>query len=153
MKLVFFGTPEFAIPTLKKIYNSKHKILCIVTTPDKKSGRGLNYKQSPIKKLAINYNLPVLEPIDMNNIQFIQKLKKLKADVFVVVAFKILPKHILDIPKIYSINLHASLLPKYRGASPINYAILNGETITGLSTFILEKKIDNGNILLQEEIK
>ena len=152
MKLVFFGTPSFALPTLEKLYNSKHKILSIITSPDSKSGRGLKIHYSPVKKFAIKNTLLTKQPLSFKDEKLINFLKNLNADIFIVVAFKILPEEILNIPKYGSINLHASLLPKYRGAAPVHHAILNGDNILGLTTFFLNKNTDTGDILLQNKI-
>ena len=152
MKLVFFGTPNFAVPSLEKLNESKHSILAVITSPDTKSGRGLKFNSPPIKEYAIKNNLLLKQPKSLKNESFINFLVDLNADLFVVVAFKILPEAILNIAKFGSINLHASLLPKYRGAAPVHHAILNGDTVLGLTTFFLNKNIDTGNILLQNKI-
>ena len=152
MKLVFFGTPNFAVPTLKKLNDSKHSVLAVITSPDSKSGRGLKLNSPPVKKYAIKNNLVLKQPCNLKDESIKDFLTDLKADLFVVVAFKILPENIINIPKYGSINLHASLLPKYRGAAPVHHAILNGDKTLGLTTFFLNKKIDTGDILLQNEI-
>jgi len=152
MNLVFFGTPDFAIPTLNTLYNSPHNILRVVTIPDKKSGRGLNYYSSSVKKYAKMLNIPILEPNDLEDKEFLKELELIKPDIYIVVAFRILPKSLLKIPLRGAVNLHASLLPKYRGAAPINHAILNGEKTTGVTTFYIKQKVDTGDILLQHKI-
>ena len=152
MKLVFFGTPDFAVPTLDALHDSSHEILGVVTSPDKKSGRGLKIKSSAIKKNAEKYGFPVYQPESTRNQQLHSILKEINPDIYVVVAYKILPESILNIPPRGAVNLHASLLPKYRGAAPVNHAILNGETETGLTTFLIQKKVDTGDLLLQQSL-
>lgn len=146
------GTPEFAVPSLSAIYKSSHELVSVVTIPDKKKGRGQNITFSDVKKFAIAKRIDFLQPDDLTDEVFIEKLRSLKPDIIVVVAFKILPEIIFDIPVHGIFNLHASLLPKYRGAAPINRAIMNGETETGVTTFFLEKKVDTGNVILQQKI-
>ena len=152
MKLVFFGTPDFAVPTLDALHDSSHEILGVVTSPDKKSGRGLKVKSEAIKKSAEKYSLPIYQPESTGSEQLHSILKQINPDIYVVVAYKILPESILNIPPRGAINLHASLLPKYRGAAPVNHAILNGETETGLTTFLIQKKVDTGDLLLQQSL-
>jgi methionyl-tRNA formyltransferase len=153
MKIVFMGTPEFAIPSLKILLQSNHEIVAVVSAPDRERGRGKQVSSTPVKKFALENNLEILTPIFLKDENFIQWLKDLEPDLFVVVAFRILPKEIFTIPKKGSFNLHGSLLPKYRGAAPIQWAIINGETETGVTTFFLEEKVDVGNIIIQEKIK
>ena len=153
MKLVFFGTPNFAIPTLNALHNSEHEIKAVITVPEKRSGRGLKKVTSPIKQLAQKLNYTIHQPADLIDPAFLTIMNKIKADVFIVVAYRILPEEIISIPKEGTINLHASLLPKYRGAAPIQRAILNGENETGVTTFFIQKRVDTGNILLQEQYK
>ncbi len=152
MKLVFFGTPDFAVPTLDALHDSSHEILGVVTSPDKKSGRGLKVTSAAIKKSAEKYSLPIYQPESIGSEQFHSILKQINPDIYVVVAYKILPESILNIPPRGAVNLHASLLPKYRGAAPVNHAILNGETETGLTTFLIQKKVDTGDLLLQQSL-
>lgn len=153
MKIIFMGTPEFAIPSLKAIYESKHQLLAVVTTPDKERGRGQKITFTAVKQFAIEKNIPVYQPEKLKgNQEFVEQMKALQLDLFVVVAFRILPKEIFEIPKFGSFNLHASLLPKYRGAAPIQWALINGEKETGLTTFKLAEKVDTGNIYLQEKV-
>ena len=152
MKLVFFGTPDFAVPTLDALHDSSHEILGVVTSPDKKSGRGLKVKSAAIKKSAEKYSLPIYQPESTSSKQLHSILKQINPDIYVVVAYKILPESILNIPHRGAVNLHASLLPKYRGAAPVNHAILNGETETGLTTFLIQKKVDTGDLLLQQSL-
>lgn len=151
MNIVFMGTPEFAVPSLKILHNTHHKISAVVTAPDKAKGRGLKLSESDVKKFAKEYYLDILQPESLKAASFIDEISAIKPDLIVVVAFRILPKEIFKIPKYGSVNLHASLLPKYRGAAPINWAIINGERITGVTTFFLKDKVDTGNIILQKE--
>ena len=153
MKIVFMGTPDFAIPSLKAIYHSNHQLIGVVTTPDKERGRGQKVTFTPVKQFAVEHNIPVYQPEKLKgNSEFVEQMKSLEPDLFVVVAFRILPKEIFEIPKYGSFNLHASLLPKYRGAAPIQWALIKGETETGLTTFKLAEKVDTGNIYLQEKV-
>jgi len=152
MNIVFMGTPEFALPTLEKIYNSSHSILSVITQPDRPKGRGQKQVDSPIKKFALENNLPVLQPATVNTKEFIASLLENRPDYIIVVAFgQILSETLLKVPKQFCINLHSSLLPKYRGAAPINRAILNGETHSGVTTMIMDKGMDTGDILLVDE--
>ena len=151
-KLIFFGTPDFAVNSLNAI-NSKFTVDYVVTTPDKRSGRGQKIQESEIKKYAINNNISFLQPHDLKDSIFIEKIKDIKPDLMIVVAFKKLPSELISIPKFGTINLHASLLPEYRGAAPINWCIINGETKTGVTTFFINEDIDKGDILLQKDIK
>lgn len=152
LKVVFLGTPEFAKTSLEAIHQSHHEVVGVVTVADKASGRGQKINQSPVKIFAAENNIPVFQPEKLRNPEFLEELKKLDADVFVVVAFRMMPKVLFEMPKMGTFNLHASLLPDYRGAAPINYAVINGEEKTGATTFFINEKIDEGNILLQEEI-
>ena len=152
MKIVFMGTPDFAIPSLKKLLESKHEVVAVVTTPDKERGRGQKITFTPVKQFALDNNIPVLQPQKLKDEEFISGLKKNNADLFVVVAFRILPREVFTLPVKGSFNLHASLLPKYRGAAPIQWAIINGEKETGVTTFALENKVDTGNVYIQEKI-
>jgi len=152
MKIIFFGTPDFALLPLKKIYNSKHQVIAVVTAPDKERGRGRRISFTPVKTFALEHNLPLLQPENLNESDFINKLKSFNADLFVIVAFRILPETVFTIPPKGSFNLHASLLPMYRGAAPIQWALINGEKQTGVTTFFLEKKVDTGNIIYQQKI-
>lgn len=152
LKVVFLGTPEFAKTSLEAIHHSHHEVVGVVTVADKASGRGQKISQSPVKVYAVENNLPVFQPEKLRNPEFLEELRKLDADVFVVVAFRMMPKVLFEMPKMGTFNLHASLLPDYRGAAPINYAVINGEEKTGATTFFINEKIDEGNILLQEEL-
>lgn len=153
LKVVFFGTPEFAKTALDAIHQSHHEVVGVVTVADKASGRGQKINQSAVKMYAVENNLTVLQPEKLRNPEFLEEIKNLNADVFVVVAFRMMPKVLFEMPKLGTFNLHASLLPDYRGAAPINYAVINGEQKTGATTFFINEKIDEGNILLQEEIE
>lgn len=146
------GTPQFAVPSLHKLYEAGYDIAAVVTAPDKPAGRGLQLTESAIKKYATEKNLRILQPEKLKDPGFIRELKSLHADVQVVVAFRMLPEIVWNMPPMGTINLHASLLPQYRGAAPINWAIINGEKETGVTTFKLQHEIDTGNILLQEKI-
>jgi methionyl-tRNA formyltransferase len=145
------GTPEFAVPSLQKIH-SDYEIVSVVTVPDKNQGRGLKLQFSAVKKFTLENNLPVLQPENLKDEAFISEIKKLNPDLIVVIAFRILPKEVFTIPKLGTFNLHASLLPKYRGAAPINWALINGEKETGVTTFFLQEKVDTGNIIIQKKI-
>ncbi len=152
MRIVFMGTPEFAVASLKKIHESEHTIVGVVTMPDKPAGRGYKIQYSPVKEYALEHNLPLLQPEKLKDESFLAELKSLNADVQVVVAFRMLPEVVWNMPPKGTFNLHASLLPQYRGAAPINWAIINGEKETGVSTFFLTHEIDTGKIILQEKI-
>jgi len=147
------GTPEFAVATLGALLMNGINVIAVVTSPDKPSGRGRKITKSAVKEFAEFSNLPVLQPPNLKDPDFVDTLKKLKADLFIVVAFRMLPEEVWKIPALGTINLHASLLPDYRGAAPINHAIINGETRTGVTTFFIDEKIDTGNILLREELQ
>jgi methionyl-tRNA formyltransferase len=147
------GTPEFAVASLHNLYTNGIDIAAVVTVPDKPSGRGQKINFSAVKQFALDYNLPILQPDKLKEESFVEKLKSYNADLFIVVAFRMLPEIIWKMPKFGTINLHASLLPQYRGAAPINWAVINGETETGVTTFFIEKDIDTGNILFSEKIK
>jgi methionyl-tRNA formyltransferase len=151
MNIIFMGTPEFAVPSLAKLISSHHNISAVVTASDKPQGRGLKLSECAVKKEALKNNLKILQPADLMDRNFIEELKNLKPDLIIVVAFRILPKEIFTIPGFGSINLHASLLPKYRGAAPINWAIINGEKETGVTTFFLNEKVDTGNVIIAEK--
>ncbi|MHB2148915.1 methionyl-tRNA formyltransferase [Calditrichota bacterium LG25] len=152
MKLVFMGTPDFARTSLKKLIHSPHEVVAVVTVPDKPQGRGQKVQPSPVKQLATELGLPVLQPAKLRDPQFVEQLKQFNADAFVVVAFKILPPEVFNIPPKGAVNLHASLLPRYRGAAPINWAIINGETETGVTTILINERVDQGNMLLQKSV-
>ncbi len=146
------GTPEFAVPGLKILLENGFNIVAVVTAPDKPSGRGLHLQQSQVKQFALKNNIPVLQPEKLKNAEFITALKSYNADLQVVVAFRMLPEIVWNMPRLGTLNLHASLLPDYRGAAPINHVIINGEKITGATTFFLKHEIDTGDILFSEKI-
>ena len=152
MRIIFMGTPEFAVPSLNKLYEAGYDIVAVVTAPDKPAGRGMQLTESAVKKYSAEKNVLVLQPEKLKDPIFIETLRSLKADIQVVVAFRMLPEVVWNMPPVGTINLHASLLPEYRGAAPINWAIINGEKETGVTTFKLQHEIDTGNILLQEKI-
>lgn len=152
MKLIFFGTPDFASRCLRKILSSKHEVAAVVTAPDRPRGRGRKLAQSDVKKLAIEHRLEVLQPERLKDPAFLERLDSLNASFYCVVAFRILPEEVFSKPSDGCMNLHASLLPCYRGAAPINWALINGERETGLTTFFIGKKVDTGDILSQEKI-
>lgn len=143
------GTPEFAVPSLDILYRAGYEIQAVVTVPDKPAGRGKLLQVSPVKQYALDHNLPVLQPEKLRSPDFVNKLRDLAPDIMVVVAFRMLPAMVWSIPRIGTFNLHASLLPDYRGAAPINWAIIHGEKVSGATTFFIDKEIDTGNILLQ----
>ena len=153
MKIVFMGTAEFAVASLDAIYKEGHEIVAVVTAPDKPAGRGLQLKFSDVKQYALTQNLPVLQPEKLKDTSFISTLQNLNADIFVVVAFRMLPEEVFTIPKLGTFNVHASLLPNYRGAAPIHWAVMNGEQKTGVTTFFLNKEIDKGDIIDFAEIE
>ena len=149
MKIVFFGTPDFAVASLSAIMASSHQVAAVVTVPDRQAGRGQHTTASAVKQYAGAHGLPVMQPERLRDATFLAKLEAIGADAFVVVAFRMLPKEVWAMPPRGTFNLHASLLPQYRGAAPINRAIMNGETQTGVTTFLLNERIDEGSILLQ----
>ena len=148
--IIFMGTPEFAVTSLKTLLDKGYNVKAVVTTPDKPAGRGKNIQFSDVKKFALEHNLPILQPEKLKSPEFLAQLKEIDADLFVVVAFRMLPKEVWAMPKRGTINLHAALLPDYRGAAPINHAIINGETETGITTFYIDEQIDTGKIIMQE---
>jgi methionyl-tRNA formyltransferase len=152
MRVIFMGSPEFAIPSLEKLVQSRHGVAGVVTVPDKPKGRGRRLSESPVKVCAREHDLKILAPGNLKDEGFIGTLRELNPDLMVVVAFRILPEVVFTIPPKGTINLHASLLPKYRGAAPINWAIMKGETKSGLTTFYIKKKVDTGNIIMQKEV-
>ena len=151
LKLIFFGTPKFAVDSLHEI-NLNYSVNCVVTSPDRKSGRGQKISQSEVKNYAEKNNIKILQPDNLNDKEFINKIKEINPDIIIVVAFRKLPAEIFSIPKYGTINLHASLLPNYRGAAPINWCLINNEVKTGVTTFFINEKIDQGDILLKEEV-
>lgn len=149
-RIVFMGTPAFAVASLDALVKAGCTIAGVITAPDKNAGRGMQLQQSAVKKYAIEHQLKILQPEKLKSLQFLEELKSLKADLQVVVAFRMLPELVWNMPPMGTINLHGSLLPQYRGAAPINWAVINGEKETGVTTFKLKHEIDTGNILLQE---
>lgn len=150
--IVFMGTPEFAVHILNALVESGKNIISVITAPDKPAGRGQQLSQSAVKKYAIDHNLPILQPTNLKDPFFTEELRSLNADLFVVVAFRMLPESIWAMPPKGTINLHASLLPNYRGAAPINWAVINGEKESGVTTFFIEKEIDTGKVIEREKI-
>lgn len=153
MRIVFMGTPEFAVASLEALVQAKKNVVGVITAPDRKAGRGLQLKYSAVKEFALKNNLPLLQPIKLKDPEFLSALKEWKADLQIVVAFRMLPEVVWKMPHLGTFNLHASLLPQYRGAAPINWAIMNGEKETGVSTFFLKHEIDTGDILMQKTCK
>lgn len=153
LRIVFMGTPEFAVATLGSLLINGFNVVGVVTAPDKPSGRGRKMTKSAVKEFAEFSYLPILQPEKLKDPEFIKRLKELNADLFIVVGFRMLPEVIWKIPSKGTINLHASLLPHYRGAAPINHVIINGESFTGVTTFLIDDKIDTGNILMREKIQ
>lgn len=151
IRIVFMGTPDFATTILKHLIDNKYNVVGVITAPDKPAGRGRKLNQSSVKKYALSQNLPILQPKNLKNEAFQNELKSLNANLQIVVAFRMLPKSVWAMPEFGTFNLHASLLPEYRGAAPINWAIINGETKTGVTTFFIDEKIDTGEIILQKE--
>lgn len=152
LRIVFMGTPDFAVANLKSLVEQNYNIVGVITAPDKPAGRGQKLNESAVKQYALSQNLNVLQPTNLKNEDFLKELKQLNANLQIVVAFRMLPKVVWQMPEYGTFNLHASLLPNYRGAAPINWAIINGETITGVSTFFIDEKIDTGDMILQESI-
>ena len=152
MRIVFMGTPEFAVESLKVLVENKYDVVGVITMPDKPAGRGHKVQFSPVKQYALEQNLPLLQPVKLKDEEFLDELRALKADLQIVVAFRMLPEVVWDMPTFGTFNLHASLLPQYRGAAPINWAIINGEKETGATTFFLTHEIDTGKIIQQEKI-
>ena len=152
-RIVFMGTPEFAVASLDALVKAKYKVVGVVTVADKPSGRGLEVHQSAVKKYAVEHGLPVLQPLKLKDPEFLSQLAAWKADLFVVVAFRMLPEEVWQMPRLGTFNLHAALLPQYRGAAPVNWAVINGERITGVTTFMIDKDIDTGGIILRHEVR
>jgi len=151
LRIIFMGTPYFSVPSLRALISNNYKVVAVVTAPDKPAGRGRKIHISDIKKEALRLKLPILQPDNLKSPNFLEALKELNANLHIVVAFRMLPKSVWHMPKFGTFNLHASLLPKYRGAAPINWAIINGETKSGVSTFFIDDKIDTGAIIYQAE--
>lgn len=150
LRIVFMGTPDFAVGILDAILQSHYEVVGVITAPDKPAGRGQKLSISAVKQYALDKNLPILQPTNLKDEQFLEELKSLNANLQVVVAFRMLPKQVWQMPELGTFNLHASLLPDYRGAAPINWAIINGETTTGVTTFFIDEKIDTGAIILKD---
>ncbi|MHA8065995.1 methionyl-tRNA formyltransferase [Aquirufa sp. ROCK2-A2] len=151
MRIIFFGTPEFAVASLQALVEANLQVVAVVTAPDKPAGRGQQLQSSPVKIYAESQGLPVLQPEKLKNPAFLEELKSYQADLQIIVAFRMLPEQVWNMPPLGSFNLHASLLPNYRGAAPIHWAIINGETETGVTTFFLQHEIDTGDLLFQEK--
>jgi methionyl-tRNA formyltransferase len=151
LRIIFMGTPEFAVPSLEILIENKFNVVAVITAPDKPQGRGQKIIFSPVKECAFNYNIPVLQPTNLKSHEFLEQLKQYKANLQIVVAFRMLPEVVWAMPSWGTFNLHASLLPQYRGAAPINWAIINGEKETGVTTFFLRHEIDTGSIIFQEK--
>jgi methionyl-tRNA formyltransferase len=152
LRIVYMGTPEFAVGPLEKLHHDGYSIAGVVTAPDKPAGRGKKLKMSAVKQFALTHEIPVLQPEKLKEDRFLDDLNQLNANLFVVVAFRMLPKVVWSLPSYGTFNLHASLLPQYRGAAPINHAIMNGERETGVTTFFIDEKIDTGKIIMQEKV-
>jgi methionyl-tRNA formyltransferase len=152
LRIVFLGTPEFAMGSLEALVNAGFAVAAVVTSPDTPSGRGLRLKQSPVKEFALSKGIPVLQPVNLKDPAFLEELKSYGANLQVVVAFRMLPESVWAMPELGTFNLHASLLPQYRGAAPINRAVINGETVTGVTTFFLQQEIDTGQVLFVERV-
>ena len=151
LRIVFMGTPEFAVASLDALLKAGYNIVGVITSPDKPAGRGMKMNESPVKKYAVEHNIKILQPEKLKNPEFLSALKSLNADLQIVVAFRMLPEIVWNMPRMGTVNLHGSLLPQYRGAAPINWAVINGEKETGVTTFKLKQEIDTGDILLQEK--
>lgn len=152
LRVIFLGTPDFAVTPLKSLVDAGINIVAVVTAPDKPAGRGMQLQQPPVKKFALEHHIPVLQPAKLKSPDFIDELQSYQADLQVVIAFRMLPEVVWNMPRLGTINLHASLLPDYRGAAPINWAIINGETETGVSTFLLKHEIDTGDLIHQQKV-
>src|SRR5690349_13431411 len=153
LRIIFMGTPEFAVPSLEILLENKVNIVAVITAADKPQGRGNKIVYSPVKECALKHNVPVLQPTNLKSPEFLEELRSYQANLHIVVAFRMLPESVWKMPPLGTFNLHASLLPQYRGAAPINWAIINGEKETGVTTFFLEHEIDTGKIIFQERIK
>lgn len=152
MRIVFFGTPDFAAHSLEKVIQAGYEVVVVVTAPDKPAGRGMKIQSSAVKQTADAHGIPVLQPTNLKDAAFQETLKAYNLDLGIVIAFRMLPEAVWRMPQMGTFNLHASLLPQYRGAAPIHHAIINGERITGVSTFFLKHEIDTGDLLLQEQV-
>lgn len=150
LRIIFMGTPEFAVPSLEILVENNYNVVAVITAVDKPAGRGMKLQQSAVKQSALKHNIPVLQPKNLKNPEFIEELRSYKANLQIVVAFRMLPVVVWDMPEIGTFNLHGSLLPNYRGAAPINWAVINGETETGVTTFFLKHAIDTGDIIMRD---
>lgn len=153
LRIIFMGTPDFAVPSLEILIENNYNVVAVITAPDKPAGRGLKVQTSPVKDVAVKYAIPVLQPASLKDPVFLEELKSYEADLQIVVAFRMLPESVWNMPVLGTFNLHASLLPQYRGAAPINWAIIQGEKETGCTTFFLQHEIDTGDILFSEKEK
>ena len=153
LRIVFLGTPEFAVESLEAILANRYNVVGVVTMPDKPAGRGHKMYQSPVKLCAMSHGIEVLQPVRLKDPEFVDRLRSLNADLFIVIAFRMLPEVVWTMPRLGTFNLHASLLPRYRGAAPINRAVMNGDTETGVTTFFLKHEIDTGDIISQERVE
>ena len=149
LKIIFFGTPDFAVESLSRLVDGGYNVVAVVTMPDKPAGRGRQLQQSDVKRYALEHGLPVLQPVSLKDETFIEQLRAFEAQLFIVIAFRMLPEAVWQMPQMGSFNLHASLLPRYRGAAPINWAVMNGDTETGVTTFFLKHEIDTGDVIQQ----
>ena len=152
LRIIFMGTPDFAVSTLQTLVENGQNVVAVITAPDKPAGRGLKLNESAVKQYAVSQNIPVLQPTNLKAETFLAELKSYQADLQIIVAFRMLPEAVWNMPPLGSFNIHASLLPQYRGAAPINWAIMNGETETGVTTFFLQHQIDTGDIIFQDKV-
>lgn len=152
LRIVYMGTPDFAVESLRCLVEGGYNVVGVITMPDKPAGRGHKIQYSPVKQYALEQNLPLLQPVKLKDEEFIENLRAWKADIQIVVAFRMLPQMVWDMPPMGTFNLHASLLPQYRGAAPINWAVMNGDTETGITTFFLQHEIDTGKVIQQERV-
>lgn len=152
LKIVFLGTPDFAVESLRRIVEGGYNVVGVITMPDKPAGRGHKLLQSPVKQYAVEKGLHLMQPVKLKDPEFVDELRSLDADLFIVIAFRMLPEVVWSMPRLGTFNLHASLLPRYRGAAPINWAVINGDTETGVTTFFLKHEIDTGDIIAQERV-
>lgn len=152
LRIIFMGTPDFAVPTLQILVEHNYNVVAVITAPDKPAGRGQKIQQSPVKEYAVSQNIPVLQPTNLKSEAFLEELRSYRADLQIIVAFRMLPEVVWNMPPLGSFNIHGSLLPQYRGAAPINWAIINGEKETGVTSFFLKHEIDTGDLLLQTRV-
>lgn len=152
LRIVFMGTPDFAVPTLQALVENKYNVVAVITAPDKPAGRGQKIQQSPVKEYAVSQGIPVLQPTNLKSEAFLDELRSYQANLQIIVAFRMLPEVVWAMPELGSFNIHASLLPQYRGAAPINWAIINGEKETGVTSFFLKHEIDTGDLIFQDRV-